>query len=140
MIYHIIAINQIFQGISGRGLSETVYRVRNDKPQFSLDALTPGRYTLLVYAETPRGRSPRPAALRSVSIRSEDDLDRPGKLPQTNTNFGLNLHRLSFQGRQKLLFLITGFNDWITSIWAGLVVDSKHSKLNKQRWLLVILF
>ncbi|XP_030038013.2 LOW QUALITY PROTEIN: neural cell adhesion molecule 2 [Manduca sexta] len=83
------------QGISGRGLTEAVYRVRNDKPQFSLDALSPGRYTLLVYAETPRGRSPRPAALRSVSIRTADDMDRPGSLqtltpapppPPTNDN------------------------------------------------------
>ncbi|XP_028031288.1 irregular chiasm C-roughest protein-like [Bombyx mandarina] len=72
------------QGISGRGLSEAVYRYRNDKPQFSLDALSPGRYTFLIYAETPRGRSPRPAALRSVSIRTVEDLDRPGSL-QTMT-------------------------------------------------------
>lgn len=57
-----------------------MYRVRNDKPQFALDALSPGKYTLLVYAETPRGRSPRPAALHSVSIRTADDLDRPGMI------------------------------------------------------------
>lgn len=56
-----------------------MYRVRNDKPQFALDALSPGKYTLLVYAETPRGRSQRPAALHSVRIRTADDLDRPGK-------------------------------------------------------------
>ncbi|KAM3958855.1 protein turtle homolog A [Aphomia sociella] len=72
------------QGISGRGLSEAVYRVRNDRPQFSLDALSPGRYTLLVYSETPRGRSPRPAALHSVAIRTANDLDVPGSL-QTMT-------------------------------------------------------
>ncbi|CAD0203705.1 unnamed protein product [Chrysodeixis includens] len=72
------------QGISAFGLTEAVYRVRNDKPQFALDALNPGRYTLLVYAETPRGRSQRPAALHSVSIRTADDLDRPGSL-QTMT-------------------------------------------------------
>lgn len=68
------------QSISGRGLTEAVYRVRNDKPQFALDALSPGRYTLLVYAETPRGRSSRPAALHSVPIRTTNDLDRPGSL------------------------------------------------------------
>ncbi|XP_075982590.1 protein turtle homolog A-like isoform X2 [Anticarsia gemmatalis] len=72
------------QGISAFGLTEAVYRVRNDKPQFALDALSPGKYTLLVYAETPRGRSPRPAALHSVNIRAADDLDRPGSL-QTMT-------------------------------------------------------
>ncbi|XP_047033764.1 hemicentin-1-like [Helicoverpa zea] len=72
------------QGISAFGLTEAVYRVRNDKPQFALDALSPGKYTLLVYAETPRGRSQRPAALHSVRIRTADDLDRPGSL-QTMT-------------------------------------------------------
>ncbi|KAL0869428.1 hypothetical protein ABMA27_007663 [Loxostege sticticalis] len=72
------------QGISGRGLTEAVYRVRNDKPQFSLDPLSPGKYTLLVYSETPRGRSPKPAALHSVAIRTADDLDVPGSL-QTMT-------------------------------------------------------
>ncbi|XP_013171192.1 PREDICTED: nephrin-like [Papilio xuthus] len=73
------------QGISGRGLSETVYRASNDViPQFPLDALSPGRYTFLVYSETPRGRSQRPAALHSVPIRTIDDLDRPGSL-QTMT-------------------------------------------------------
>ncbi|KAF9419955.1 hypothetical protein HW555_003667 [Spodoptera exigua] len=72
------------QGISAFGLTEAVYRVRNDKPQFALDALSPGKYTLLVYAETPRGRSQRPAALHSVQIRTADDLDRPGSL-QTMT-------------------------------------------------------
>lgn len=55
-----------------------MYKASNDAPQFSLDSLSPGRYTLLVYAETPRGRSPRPAALHSVAIRSID-VDRPGK-------------------------------------------------------------
>ncbi|CAH0400401.1 unnamed protein product [Chilo suppressalis] len=72
------------QGISSRGLTEAVYRARNDRPQFSLDALSPGKYTLLVYSETPRGRSPRPAALHSVAIRTADDLDVPGSL-QTMT-------------------------------------------------------
>ncbi|XP_072930218.1 protein turtle homolog A-like [Epargyreus clarus] len=74
------------QGIlSGRGLTEAVYRASNDvMPQFPLDALSPGRYTFLVYSETPRGRSQRPAALHSISIRAEDDLDRPGSL-QTMT-------------------------------------------------------
>lgn len=67
------------QGISAFGLTEAVYRVRNDKPQFALDALSPGQYTLLVYAETPRGRSQKPAALHRVSIRTADDVDRPGK-------------------------------------------------------------
>ncbi|XP_061721345.1 nephrin-like isoform X3 [Cydia pomonella] len=72
------------QGISGRGLTEAVYRASNDAPQFVLDALSPGRYTFLVYSETPRGRSPRPAALHSVAINPSDDLDRPGSL-QTMT-------------------------------------------------------
>ncbi|XP_013147688.1 PREDICTED: nephrin-like [Papilio polytes] len=73
------------QGISGRGLSEAVYRASNDvTPQFPLDALSPGRYTFLVYSETPRGRSQRPAALHSVPIRTIDDLDTPGSL-QTMT-------------------------------------------------------
>ncbi|KAL4705373.1 hypothetical protein ACJJTC_016566 [Scirpophaga incertulas] len=72
------------QGVSGRGLTEAVYRARNDRPHFALDALSPGKYTLLVYAETPRGRSPRPAALHSVAIRTADDSDVPGSL-QTMT-------------------------------------------------------
>ncbi|XP_026490993.2 nephrin-like isoform X1 [Vanessa tameamea] len=73
------------QGISGRGLSEAVYRASNDvTPQFALDALSPGRYTFLVYSETPRGRSQRPAALHSISIRTPNDLDTPGSL-QTMT-------------------------------------------------------
>ncbi|XP_063387261.1 nephrin-like isoform X1 [Cydia fagiglandana] len=72
------------QGISARGLTEAVYRASNDAPQFVLDALSPGRYTFLVYSETPRGRSPRPAALHSVAINPSDDLDRPGSL-QTMT-------------------------------------------------------
>ncbi|XP_041969696.1 nephrin-like [Aricia agestis] len=73
------------QGISGRGLSEAVYRASNDAvPQFALDALSPGRYTFLVYSETPRGRSQHPAALHSVPIRTVDDMDRPGSL-QTMT-------------------------------------------------------
>ncbi|XP_063831580.1 nephrin-like [Ostrinia nubilalis] len=72
------------QGISGRGLTEAVYRVVNDKPQFALDPLPPGKYTLMVYAETPMGRSTRPAALHSVTIRTADDLDVPGSL-QTMT-------------------------------------------------------
>ncbi|CAG9105454.1 unnamed protein product [Plutella xylostella] len=73
------------QGIIGRGLTEAVYRARNDAPQFSLDALSPGKYTLLVYAETPRGRSPRPAALHSVPIRvGDEDVDKPDSL-QTMT-------------------------------------------------------
>ncbi|CAK1583241.1 unnamed protein product [Parnassius mnemosyne] len=73
------------QGISGRGITEAVYRASNDViPQFPLDALSPGRYTFLVYSETPRGRSQRPAALHSIPIRTADDLDRPGSL-QTMT-------------------------------------------------------
>ncbi|XP_068619402.1 hemicentin-2-like [Battus philenor] len=69
------------QGISGRGLTEAVYRASNDvTPQFPLDALSPGRYTFLVYSETPRGRSQKPAALHSIPIRTADDLDRPGSL------------------------------------------------------------
>ncbi|XP_049877570.1 nephrin-like [Pectinophora gossypiella] len=73
------------QGFSARGLTEAVYRASNDvTPQFTLDALSPGRYTLLVYSETPRGRSPKPAALHSVAIQTTDDLDRPGSL-QTMT-------------------------------------------------------
>ncbi|KAI8425441.1 hypothetical protein MSG28_007186 [Choristoneura fumiferana] len=68
------------QGTSGRGPTEAVYRASNDAPQFSLDNLSPGRYTLLVYSETPRGRSPRAAALYSVSIRNNDNLDRPDDL------------------------------------------------------------
>ncbi|XP_047994798.1 nephrin-like [Leguminivora glycinivorella] len=72
------------QGISGRGLSEAVYRATNDAPQFVVDALSPGRYTFLVYSVTSRGRSPRPAALHSVAINPADDLDRPGSL-QTMT-------------------------------------------------------
>ncbi|XP_063387268.1 synaptogenesis protein syg-2-like isoform X7 [Cydia fagiglandana] len=74
----------VLPGISARGLTEAVYRASNDAPQFVLDALSPGRYTFLVYSETPRGRSPRPAALHSVAINPSDDLDRPGSL-QTMT-------------------------------------------------------
>ncbi|XP_063627554.1 synaptogenesis protein syg-2-like isoform X4 [Cydia splendana] len=74
----------VLPGISGRGLTEAVYRASNDAPQFVLDALSPGRYTFLVYSKTPRGRSPRPAALHSVAINPSDDLDRPGSL-QTMT-------------------------------------------------------
>ncbi|XP_063539187.1 synaptogenesis protein syg-2-like isoform X4 [Cydia strobilella] len=74
----------VLPGISGRGLTEAVYRASNDAPQFVLDALSPGRYTFLVYSETPRGRSPRPAALHSVTINPSNDLDRPGSL-QTMT-------------------------------------------------------
>ncbi|KAJ2942139.1 hypothetical protein O0L34_g11052 [Tuta absoluta] len=74
------------QSFSGRGLSEAVYRASNDvTPQFPLDALSPGRYTFLVYSETPRGRSPRPAALHSVSLRSDDDVERPPGSLQTMT-------------------------------------------------------
>ncbi|GBP69054.1 Cell adhesion molecule 1 [Eumeta japonica] len=65
------------QDVSGRGLTEAVYRYSNDAPLFPLDALSPGRYTFLVYSETPRGRSPRPAALHGVPIRREADVDRP---------------------------------------------------------------
>ncbi|CAK1553335.1 unnamed protein product [Leptosia nina] len=73
------------QGVSGRGLTETVYKTSNDaSPQFALDALTPGRYTFLIYAVNPRGRSLRPAALHSVPVRTTEDLDRPGSL-QTMT-------------------------------------------------------
>ncbi|XP_045502361.1 carcinoembryonic antigen-related cell adhesion molecule 5-like [Colias croceus] len=73
------------QGISGRGLTETVYKTSNDaSPQFALDALSPGRYTFLIYAENPRGRSLRPAALHGVPVRTVDDLDRPDSL-QTMT-------------------------------------------------------
>ncbi|CAH4035791.1 unnamed protein product [Pieris brassicae] len=51
------------QGISGRGLTETVYETSNDgTPQFALDSLSPGRYTFLIYAVNPRGRSLQPAA------------------------------------------------------------------------------
>lgn len=56
-----------------------MYRASNDvTPQFALDALSPGRYTFLVYSETPRGRSQHPAALHSIPIRTSDDLDVPG--------------------------------------------------------------
>ncbi|XP_060805257.1 hemicentin-1 [Amyelois transitella] len=72
------------QGITGKGLTEAVYRVVNDRPQFSLNTLSSGRYTFLIYAETPRGRSPKPAALYSVDFRSSYDLDVPGSL-QTMT-------------------------------------------------------
>ncbi|XP_023936298.1 kin of IRRE-like protein 2 [Bicyclus anynana] len=73
------------QGISGRGLTEAVYRASNDvTPQFPLDALSAGLYTFLVYSETPRGRSQHPAALHSIPIRTSDDLDVPGSL-QTMT-------------------------------------------------------
>ncbi|XP_061384637.1 nephrin-like isoform X1 [Danaus plexippus] len=88
------------QGISGRGLTEAVYRASNDvTPQFALDALSPGRYTFLVYSETPRGRSQHPAALHSIPIRTSDDLDVPGSLqtmtpappmvPQTDNSIAL---------------------------------------------------
>ncbi|XP_045528075.1 uncharacterized protein LOC123716395 isoform X2 [Pieris brassicae] len=73
------------QGISGRGLTETVYKTSNDAtPQFPLDSLSPGRYTFLIYAVNPRGRSLQPAALHSVPVRTMEDLDRPGSL-QTMT-------------------------------------------------------
>ncbi|VVC86485.1 unnamed protein product [Leptidea sinapis] len=74
------------QGISGRGLTEAVYRASNEvTPQFPLDALSPGRYTFLIYSETPRGRSLRPAALHSIPIRNfEAEVDKPDSL-QTMT-------------------------------------------------------
>ncbi|XP_050673042.1 nephrin-like isoform X2 [Leptidea sinapis] len=74
------------QGISGRGLTEAVYRASNEvTPQFPLDALSPGRYTFLIYSETPRGRSLRPAALHSIPIRNfEAEVDSPDSL-QTMT-------------------------------------------------------
>ncbi|KOB69640.1 putative sidestep protein, partial [Operophtera brumata] len=66
------------QGISARGLSETIYRARNDKPQFSLDALSPGKYTLLVYAETPRGST---ILRRNVGVSMYGGSVTPGVMP-----------------------------------------------------------
>lgn len=95
--YYLLKLKlQFIQGVSGRGLSEAVYRASNDvTPQFPLDALSPGRYTFLVYSETPRGRSQHPAALHSIPIRTSEDLDVPGKELQRRFDFNQVLKKLT---------------------------------------------
>lgn len=78
-IIHSFILFFIFQGALERGLFRSTYKDSNDVPQFNLNDLNPGQYTLLVYSETSRGKSVRPAVLSSVSIQNGDDLDRPGK-------------------------------------------------------------